>query len=77
MSEREKFYQKVVSKKIKNKKASILVCGGGNLDKKILEDCGFTNVTISNLDERMEGNEYAPFKWKYENNIFSRYKIYL
>ena len=67
VSERINFYRKVVSEKIDNKNASILVCGGGNLDKEILDISGFTNVTISNLDERMEGNEFAPFRWKYEN----------
>lgn len=67
MNERERFYQNGVRDLIKDKNASILVCGGGELDKTIFEKLGFHNVTISNLDTRMKGNEYAPFKWKHEN----------
>jgi len=67
MNERERFYQNGVRDLIKDKNASILVCGGGLLDKNIFEKLGFHNVTISNLDTRMQGDEYAPFKWKYEN----------
>lgn len=67
MDEREKFYQNGVSDLIEDKNASILVCGGGSLDKAIFERLGFHDVTISNLDERMKGNEYTPFRWKYEN----------
>lgn len=61
------FYHDVVNDLIKDKNASILVCGGGTLDKNIFEKSGFKDVTISNLDTRMIGNEYDPFKWKYEN----------
>jgi SAM-dependent methyltransferase len=67
MDERGTFYQKVVRNLIEDKNASILVCGGGTLDKTIFENLGFHHVTISNLDTRMKGNEYAPFEWKYEN----------
>lgn len=67
MNEREIFYQNGVRDLIKDQNASILVCGGGLLDKYIFEKLGFHDVTISNLDTRMRGNEYAPFKWKYEN----------
>lgn len=67
MNERVGFYRRLVCKRIKDKNASILVCGGGTCDKRVFEDLGFTTVTISNLDERMDGNEYASFKWKYEN----------
>jgi len=66
-NEREVFYRDVIRDLIKNQNASVLVCGGGALDKKVLESLGFLDVTISNLDTRMTGNEYAPFKWKYEN----------
>lgn len=67
MNERELFYQNGVRALIKDKNASILICGGGELDKTIFFRLGFRNVTISNLDIRMKGNEYAPFRWKYEN----------
>lgn len=67
MNERETFYYDGVRDLIKDKNASILVCGGGILDKTVLEKLGFHDVTITNLDTRMKGDEYAPFKWKYEN----------
>jgi SAM-dependent methyltransferase len=67
MNEREAFYQKIVSEQIKDRDASILVCGAGSLDKQIFANLGFSDVTLSNLDEKMDHGEYAPFKWKYEN----------
>lgn len=67
MNERELFYQNNVLELIGDKKASILVCGGGDLDKKVFEKLGFRNVTISNLDSRMSEDYYNPYLWKYEN----------
>lgn len=67
MNARHLFYKRIVSKLIENRNGSILVCGGGTLDKEVLQESGFQNVTISNLDTRMTGDEFAPFKWKYEN----------
>jgi len=37
------------------------------LDKAVLEESGFSNVTISNLDDRESAKDYLPFKWKFEN----------
>lgn len=45
----------------------ILVLCGGRLDRDVLERCGFRNVVISNLDSRMEGHEFAPFLWSYQD----------
>ena len=67
MNERHLFYENTVSELIKDRNASILVCGGGTLDKDIFLKLGFQNVTISNVDSRMKGDEYKPFAWKYEN----------
>jgi len=67
MDERKKFYQNSVSKLIGDKNASILICGGGELDKSVFENIGFRNVTISNLDSRMSEDSYYPYSWKYEN----------
>jgi len=67
MDERAAFYKAIVREQIKSKAASILVCGGGFLDKTVFEELGFKDVTISNLDTRIGENEYAPFKWKFEN----------
>ena len=67
MNERVNFYQESVSILVKDKSASILICGGGDLDKKIFQKLGFVNVTISNLDSRLDDNMFNPYKWKYEN----------
>ena len=45
--------------------APTLVVAGGATDREALLAAGFTNVTISNLDERMTGDEFAPFKWRF------------
>jgi ubiquinone/menaquinone biosynthesis C-methylase UbiE len=42
-----------------------LVVAGGPADRQVLLDAGFTDVTISNVDERMIGHEFAPYKWLY------------
>ena len=42
-----------------------LVVAGGPTDRQVLLEAGFTDVTISNLDERMIGHEFAPYKWLY------------
>ena len=61
------FYAKIVSELISDKEASVLICGGGTEDKQVFEELGFPNVTISNLDSRMDGKVYHPFKWDYQN----------
>ena len=43
--------------------APTLVVAGGDTDRDVLLEAGFTDVTISNVDERMTGSEFAPFKW--------------
>lgn len=64
---RRLFYHKSIDALIKDKQASILVCGGGQVDKEIFIGLGFVNVTISNLDIRMQGNEYTPYNWSFNN----------
>ena len=67
MDERASFYQQAVREFIHNKSSSILVCGGGPLDKYIFESLSFKDVTISNLDIRMGGKQFYPYSWKYED----------
>jgi hypothetical protein len=45
----------------------ILVSCGGPVDRDTLVGLGFTDVTITNLDERMMGDEYAPYQWRHED----------
>lgn len=47
--------------------ASLLVVCGGKYDRDTLFECGFTNVVISNLDERVKGDEFAPFRWSFQD----------
>jgi ubiquinone/menaquinone biosynthesis C-methylase UbiE len=49
------------------KNKSVLVVCGGELDRNIVVDEGFTAVTISNLDERIRGNEFAPYAWSFQD----------
>jgi ubiquinone/menaquinone biosynthesis C-methylase UbiE len=52
---------------IVRKDMSVLVVCGGDTDKKVFQGLGFTNVTISNLDSRMKGTEFAPYKWSFQD----------
>lgn len=45
----------------------ILVLCGGRADKAVLERSGFTNVTISNVDPRAVENDFAPYRWSYQD----------
>lgn len=64
---RKKFYMDNATRFFTGSNPSILVCGGGPFDKDVLVSCGFKNVTISNLDNRLRGDEFAPYAWAYEN----------
>jgi SAM-dependent methyltransferase len=46
---------------------SVLVVCGGETDKKVLQQLGFTNVTISNLDSRITGNEFGTYQWSFQD----------
>ena len=65
MDERIKFYERCVDEMLISKNASILVCGGGILDKNVFHSLGYKNVIISNIDGRINENEYEPYQWKY------------
>jgi SAM-dependent methyltransferase len=67
MNEQELFYAKVVRARIASKDSSILICGGGKLDQAVFAKLGYRDVVISNLDTRITEQDYAPFKWKFEN----------
>jgi ubiquinone/menaquinone biosynthesis C-methylase UbiE len=61
------FYKDIINEMINNKDATILVIGGGENDKIVFIENGFINVTISNIDERQDDNEYYPYKHSYQN----------
>jgi SAM-dependent methyltransferase len=45
----------------------VLVACGGTLDKQVLARLGFCDVTISNLDSRLEADEFQPYRWEYQD----------
>ena len=45
--------------------APTLVVAGGETDRVVLSGLGFTDVTISNLDERMQADAFAPYRWRF------------
>ena len=58
---------KILNKEILSTDDSILVVAGGEKDKKAFYDCGFKNVTISNLDFHGGISDYKPYLWKKED----------
>lgn len=47
--------------------SSVLVVAGSNVDYEVLRAAGLGDVTISNLDERMAGDEFRPYRWSFED----------
>jgi ubiquinone/menaquinone biosynthesis C-methylase UbiE len=58
---------KLLNRGVLDRGHRILVVCGGRPDQEVLLGLGFQKVTISNLDERMTGNEFAPFEWSYQD----------
>lgn len=46
---------------------SVLVVCGGETDASAVGAAGFSDVTISNVDERMDAGRYAPFAWSFQD----------
>jgi len=46
---------------------NVLVVCGGETDRHVFQELGFSKVTISNLDSRMSGTEFAPYLWSYQD----------
>jgi SAM-dependent methyltransferase len=63
----QSFYAEILRKSGIPRDQSILVACGGELDRDTLVDAGFTAVTISNLDERLRGDEFSPFAWSFQD----------
>jgi SAM-dependent methyltransferase len=47
--------------------SSVLVVCGGSYDRDVFHGLGFRRVTISNLDSRMTGDEFAPYPWSMQD----------
>lgn len=65
------FYDDVIhrllSRKTLTEDSRVLVLCGGNRDKETLQRFHFRNVVISNIDPRMQGNEYLPYQWSFQD----------
>ncbi|MBT8273427.1 MAG: class I SAM-dependent methyltransferase [Bacteroidia bacterium] len=65
------FYQntlkKIVSGNIVSLDDNILVIAGGEKDRDTFFNCGFKNVTITNLDYHGGVKDYEPFAWQKED----------
>ena len=61
------FYKTNLKKLIKDNEAKILVVSGSQLDKQVFMDLGFKNVILSNLDSRMNQNEFKPYQWSFQD----------
>ena len=61
------FYLRIIKtlldRRIVTQSMSVLVVCGGQTDKKLFQELGFGNVTISNLDSRMTGTDFLPYEW--------------
>jgi len=67
----EGFYKNIlttlVNKGTININSNLLVVCGGDLDRDVLMAESFNDVTISNLDVRMDENGFYPYKWSFQN----------
>lgn len=64
--ERRGFYRRSVEQLLADgaltREMSVLVSCGGELDRDVFRSFGFGDVTITNLDERLGGDAFAPFR---------------
>jgi SAM-dependent methyltransferase len=67
------FYHEVLcdalERELLRRDSSILVVCGGPNDRDVFHALGFTNVTISNVDERWKeaGNMFHPYQWRFQH----------
>jgi SAM-dependent methyltransferase len=59
--------QQLLDEGVLERDMSVLVTCGGRLDRDVLHDLGFGDVTVTNLDERIGPDEYAPYTWRHED----------
>ena len=63
----ESVLRQLMEERVINQTDSFLSVCAGDEEKDLFTTLGFTNVTISNLDERITGREFAPFKWSFQD----------
>jgi SAM-dependent methyltransferase len=66
-AERGGFYGRALARLLEDgaltRDMSVLVTCGGDLDRDVFRALGFQNVTITNLDERLGDDAFAPYAW--------------
>jgi len=57
----------LLERRILERDMRILVVCGCHPDKEVLSGLGFRDVTITNLDVRLKGDEFSPFAWSHQD----------
>ena len=68
---RRRFVQKVFEKLLETEQMNLsdemLVVAGGTAERDLLRDCGFDDVTITNLDSVEASSHLKPYQWAHED----------
>jgi SAM-dependent methyltransferase len=71
MEASHEFYKEIIdqllSTGVLHTQMHILAICGGQVDREVLNECGFRRVTIANLDSRMTPGQFAPFEWSFQD----------
>lgn len=59
--------QSLLDQAIIHRKMSLIVLCGDVIDADILRSLKFENVVISNIDSRINGDEFFPFNWSFQD----------
>ncbi|MFQ5571005.1 MAG: class I SAM-dependent methyltransferase [Rhodothermales bacterium] len=57
----------LISEHTVDPEASFLAVCAGEAERDLFSKMQFSNVVISNLDERMSGDQFAPFAWSFQD----------
>ena len=66
ITNRVHFYRDSLSEWIPDRSASILVVGAGMSDRVALEENGYKNATLSDVDDYAGANRDGPYPWMYQ-----------
>ena len=58
---------RLIRKNLLRRDMKVLAVCAAEYDRDVLLECGFTDVTISNLDTRQQETECAPFRWSFQD----------
>src|SRR5262249_44118212 len=47
--------------------ASVLVVAATQVDREVVAAAGLRTVTLSNLDDRLDGTEFTPYAWSFQD----------